>query len=281
MGTRREMREGRAAEAARSARRRKYVRLGTGVLVIMVVLAAVWFVVNGAFTHHQMVDAPQEMQEHYAQMIPGEIRFDQVIEAVQPEEIPVVDEHAITAALRFIVRGANNPELQTEEDKLIIELARRYMAGTETFRFDFGDVPSAEEGLTRMAYSCELDHYLVGPGLRATIPLLALSVYHELRHKLECVSDTGGSADDRVPTELDCATELPAYAAQVRFYAALVSAKRIPERLSADGSDLGVLRQSSEAYFVIDKRAFCAWLDKQRTSRGRHDEGLFTIREVR
>lgn len=170
--------------------------------------------------------------------------------------IPWVDDNYLRQALRFILHFENNNFLRTPPDKLNFELARAFDNGEKRFMTKQKTVfiGSTERPRDcRLAYDPRTHEILYGR-IQATIPLLAASLYHELQH----INDLSKSKSIVTRCELEAA----AYAAQIRFMAALITGKLLPDELSAiETSDEGVLQAVYESWKALRQNRFCEWYD--------------------
>ncbi len=168
----------------------------------------------------------------------------------------------IREALRLILNLEHDPALSTPEDEEIFGLLHQYQSGSRLYRTTAKVVISRSDAggpvAGRMAFCCPGHEYAYNPGVQTSTPLLALSLYHEMKHGVQCLKGI------KLPEREDqrCRYEIPAYAAQVRFLVALHNRGMLPDRVSAaEPSDAGLLVQTLEAWEALrgGEAEFCRW----------------------
>jgi len=162
----------------------------------------------------------------------------------------------IQEAMRLILKLEYDQALSTPDDEEIFQLLHQYEAGQRLYRTTAAVIISKNVG--RMAFSCQDHEYAYNPDVQTSTPFLALSLYHELKHGVQCQQgiELPGTEEDL------CRYEAPAYAAQARFLIALHRKGMLPEQVSAsEPSDAGLLIQTLEAWDVLaeGEEAFCRW----------------------
>jgi hypothetical protein len=173
----------------------------------------------------------------------------------------------IQEALRLIMSLEYDQALSTPEDEEIFRLLHQYDSGRRLYRTTARVVVSRNDSdsptVGRMAFSCRPGHeYAYNPGVQTSTPFLALSLYHELKHGVQCLQ--GIELPDR--EEDRCHYEAPAYAAQVRFLVALHKKGMLPDRVSAaEPSDAGLMAQTLEAWEALSggEAEFCRWYRRE------------------
>jgi hypothetical protein len=172
----------------------------------------------------------------------------------------------IKEALRLIVSLEYDQALSTPEDEEIFRLLHQYESGRRLYRITARVVVSKNGSgsptVGRMAFSCPGHEYAYNPGVQTSTPFLALSLYHELKHGVQCLQGI------EFPHQEDnlCRYEAPAYAAQVRFLIALHKKGMLPDRVSArEPSDAGLMVQTLEAWEALSKgeAEFCRWYQRE------------------
>jgi hypothetical protein len=166
----------------------------------------------------------------------------------------------IQEAMQLILKLEYDQALSTPDDEEIFRLLHQYESGQRLYRTTAAVIISKNVG--RMAFSCPDHEYAYNPDVQTSTPFLALSLYHELKHGVQCQQ---GIELPRTEDDL-CRYEAPAYAAQVRFLVALHKKGMLPERLSADEpSDAGLMVQTLEAWDALaeGEEAFCRWYRRE------------------
>ena len=166
----------------------------------------------------------------------------------------------IKKAMRLILSLEYDQALSTPDDEEIFKLLHQYETGQRLYRTTAKVVVSKNVG--RMAFSCPDHEYAYNPDVQTSTPFLALSLYHELRHGVQCQQgiELPDMEDDL------CLYEAPAYAAQVRFLVALHNKGMLPDRVSAgEPSDAGLLVQTLEAWDALaeGEETFCRWYKRE------------------
>ena len=168
--------------------------------------------------------------------------------------IPWVDDERLRQALRFILSLEDNRFLQTPPDKINLALAREFADGKRMFITRQKTVYFSQDEHARdcrLAYDPTTKALFFGR-IQATRPLLAASLYHELQH----ISDL----ENKQNASSRCDIEAAAYAAQIRFVAALIAEKLLPAELSSiETSDAGVLQMIYESWQALRQNRFCDW----------------------
>lgn len=208
----------------------------------------------------------QSMREKYHVPVPD---YNLEYEFVPIGGMPHVDPQMITATFRFMLSLEGNVAFTSPDDIEIFQLLKDYGSGAKKFKVVPGIVRDGV-ALSRAAYNCSFNTYRINQTLRPTVELLALTMYHELMHGVQCrrrlkaagLGDDGHAELVPGPEALDvCAIEAPAYAAQVRFFSALKIAGKLPKRMSVEcGSDVGTLNQTMEVWNAFEGGTFCSWL---------------------
>lgn len=166
----------------------------------------------------------------------------------------------IRKAMQLILKLEYDQALGTPHDEEIFQLLHQYEAGQRLYRTTAAVIISKNVG--RMAFSCPDHEYAYNPDVQTSTAFLALSLYHELRHGVQCQQGT-----ELPRTEYDlCRYEAPAYAAQVRFLIALHKKGMLPDRLStSEPSDAGLMVQTLEAWEALaeGEEAFCRWYRRE------------------
>lgn len=166
----------------------------------------------------------------------------------------------IQKAMQLILKLEYDQALSTPDDEEIFQLLHQYEAGQLLYRTTAAVIISKNVG--RMAFSCSDHEYAYNPDVQTSTPFLALSLYHELKHGVQCQQEI-----ELPETEDDlCRYEAPAYAAQVRFLIALHKKGMLPDRLSAsEPSDAGLMVQTLEAWDALSEgeEAFCRWYRRE------------------
>ena len=166
----------------------------------------------------------------------------------------------IQKAMRLILKLEYDQALDTPHDQEIFLLLHQYEAGQRLYRTTAAVIISKNVG--RMAFSCPDHEYAYNPDVQTSTPFLALSLYHELKHGVQCQQ---GIKLPKTEDEL-CRYEAPAYAAQVRFLVALHKKGMLPDVVSAEEpSDAGLLVQTLEAWDALaeGEEAFCRWYRRE------------------
>lgn len=198
-------------------------------------------------------------------------------EATYVAGIPRVTKEAVAQALSLIVRMEGAPDLQTPDDQAIMTLAKSYYDGSRVLQLAFQKVRAGgrhDGEIARTAHTCVIpDRFVVHPEIRATVPLLAASIYHELLHAVKCpeemeragVTDPGELAG-REGLYDPCRDEPAAWAAGLRFFFALARAGKLPERISSEEtSDAGLVQMLLESWQALLEDRFCEFY-RERTS---------------
>jgi hypothetical protein len=166
----------------------------------------------------------------------------------------------IQEAMQLILRLEYDQALSTPDDEEIFRLLHQYEAGQRLYRTTAAVIISKNVG--RMAFSCPDHEYAYNPDVQTSTPFLALSLYHELKHGVQCQQGI-----ELPQTEDDlCRYEAPAYAAQVRFLVALHKKGMLPGVVSAEEpSDAGLMVQTLEAWDALaeGEEAFCRWYRRE------------------
>lgn len=166
----------------------------------------------------------------------------------------------IQKAMQLILKLEYDRALNTPDDEEIFRLLHQYEAGQRLYRTTAAIIISKNVG--RMAFSCPDHEYAYNPDVQTSTPFLALSLYHELKHGVQCQQgiELPGTDDDL------CRYEASAYAAQVRFLIALHRKGMLPDVLSAEEpSDAGLMVQTLEAWDALaeGEEAFCRWFRRE------------------
>jgi hypothetical protein len=102
-----------------------------------------------------------------------------------------------------------------------------------------------------MAFDCPTNQFSLSTTMHTSVPMLAVSFYHELKHAADCY------AGRRVVGNVMCENEEPAHAAQVRFFTAMYAHKLIPVQGTVE--DLETVQMISDVHQAIVDRNFCGW----------------------
>lgn len=188
-------------------------------------------------------------------------------EMTEAASIEKISRARIQEALRLIMSLEYDQALSTPEDEEIFRLLHQYDSGRRLYRTTARVVVSRNDSGSpiagRMAFRCRPGHeYAYNPGVQTSIPFLALSLYHEMKHGVQCLQ--GIESPDREDER--CYYEAPAYAAQARFLVALHKKGMLPDRVSAtEPSDFGLMVQTLEAWEALFKgqAEFCRWYRRE------------------
>jgi hypothetical protein len=182
------------------------------------------------------------------------------------KSVPLISRSQIEKALDLILSMKNDSALQTADDRVIYQLLDEYISGRRLYRLTVKVIVqhTDPDNLTigRAAFSCARSEYAFNPHIRTSLPFLALSLYHELRHGVQCQN-----GEEFLDTPIKrCQHEAPAYAAQVRFFIALNNQGRLPNKVSIDEpGDAYLAEQTRQAWKALaeSEHAFCKWYDLQ------------------
>jgi len=157
------------------------------------------------------------------------------------------------------------------EDKAIFALLSKYKNGDDLYRITkkvFIDSYDPVNPLVdRMVFICRDHEYSVNPGIRSSDELLALSLYHELMHGVQCDAGRLASEVEREP----CGQEAEAFADQVRFLVALEKRNMLPSKTSKDDTgEAGLVVQTLEAWKALSlgEEEFCKWYKRSKSGKG-------------
>lgn len=166
------------------------------------------------------------------------------------KNLPEINENSLWKALQFISKMHKNPFLNTREDEKIFDLANKYLSKAKKFNlkpFDTCNQPAA------MVYSVEEDCYYYHRKERTSMPLLALRLYHEMKH----AADT---AETKKQGKLEEYYKLPRWKreysptiAELRFIQVLQEGNLIPE---VSIEDIRLLSFSANALRALQKNNF-------------------------
>lgn len=192
--------------------------------------------------------------------------FEMNHEMTEVATVEKISRARIQKALRLILSLEYDQALSTPEDEEIFRLLRQYESGRRLYRTTAKVVVSKNYSgsptVGRMAFRCQDHEYAYNPGVQTSTPFLALSLYHELKHGVQCLQ---GIEFPDLEDDL-CRYEAPAYAAQVRFLIALHKKGMLPARVSAkEPSDAGLMVQTLEAWEALSKseEEFCRWYQRE------------------
>lgn len=230
------------------------------------------------------LDAPTaEIQTH--QLVAPRPAISHPFEAVK-ELPPLERREQIDASLIFILSMESSPALRTDDDRAVFDLVREYVA-TTSMQLTFIKEPHIQRfGKTvrmNMGYSCLEDVFIATP-TQASPPFLAMLLYHEIFHAVHCRETMRAhgfkSHSEMLPVLLKrntCESEALAYAAQSRFFQALLEAGRLPKVVSADpkNGDSGQFTESIEVWSALRHDRFCDWYEK--SASGSESDGTVKI----
>jgi hypothetical protein len=186
--------------------------------------------------------------------------FEMNHEMTEVAAVERINRARIQKAMQLILKLEYDQALGTPDDEEIFQLLHQYEAGQRLYRTTAAVIISKNIG--RMAFSCPDHEYAYNPDVQTSTPFLALSLYHELKHGVQCQQGI-----ELPKTEDDlCRYEAPAYAAQVRFLVALHKKGMLPDRLSAEEpSDAGLMVQTLDAWDALadGEEAFCRWYRRE------------------
>lgn len=192
--------------------------------------------------------------------------FEMNHEMTEVAAVEKISRARIQKALRLILSLEYDQALGTPDDEEIFRLLHQYESGQRLYRTTAKVVVSKNDSgslnVGRMAFRCPDHEYAYNPDVQTSTPFLALSLYHELRHGVQCLQ---GIEFPDLEDDL-CRYEAPAYAAQVRFLIALHKKGMLPVRVSAgEPSDAGLLAQTLEAWNALAEspEAFCRWYKRK------------------
>jgi len=173
-----------------------------------------------------------------------------------------VSRRQVEKALELIRSLEGDENLRCPEDHAIFRLLGEYKEGDRHYRLSrkvfVNRYDPASPLIGRMAFVCHGHEYAVNPAIRSSTAMLALALYHELMHGVQCV-------EGRLQNELTadpCAQEAEAFAAQVRFFVALEKRNMLPTGMSvAEPGDVGLVMQTLQAWKSLarGKKQFCKW----------------------
>ena len=192
------------------------------------------------------------------QLVPAPFEIDH--EMIEVAAVRKISRARIQQAMQLILKLEYDRALSTPDDEEIFRLLHQYEAGQRLYRTTAAVIISKNVG--RMAFSCPDHEYAYNPDVQTSTAFLALSLYHELKHGVQCQQEI-----ELPRTEDDlCRYEAPAYAAQVRFLVALHYKGMLPEIVSAEEpSDAGLLVQTLEAWDALaeGEDSFCRWYRRE------------------
>ena len=207
--------------------------------------------------------------------------------------VPWAGPEDLQAAIQIILSLEKDPGLQGERDQAIIALLKKYSSGerTATWRYNEHILPAGDtsgRNVGRMGFACPFDTFAVAP-TRGTPPVLAISLYHELDHAVQCdeeLARTKLSRDAFVEAHKaeyiknPCQSEELPYAAQVRLFTVLLRRHLLPTVIAVgDNNDSSVLEQTLDVWYPLYDGRFCPWY-KAKLAAGSDAPGQRYLKEV-
>ncbi len=218
--------------------------------------------------------APREQLEVFASsdlvppfFKPSNLRADKVVPTA-----PLVDDQVVMQGLAAVHETLERGLLTHQDDEKIVALVREYKKGkpfplrTGTMRFGADGKPQQTGQVAGMVYDCTNEVYVVYPGLRMSwIPFTA-TLYHEMRHEIECkdLLKAQGVYSGRELTRAKsfpsvCAAEGRGYAAQVRMLVALSNMRPKNSMLTMSKLDLNRLDETLDVWEALAGNKFCEY----------------------
>jgi hypothetical protein len=186
-----------------------------------------------------------------------------------PREVPMLplinSEPQMMEAMATILEFEGDPRLQTPDDRAVMQLLHAYVERRRPLNVIIMDAKDQLGMRARTAYSCQSDLYALTSGLRSSMPMFSLVLYHEVQHAVTCdmnltrLGIERSLADASMNTD-PCVWEPPAYAASARLLTAMIGRGRPPTNFGAgDADDIGSLAVLYGAWKALSENQFCRW----------------------
>lgn len=198
-------------------------------------------------------------------------------------ELPQVTPDQLRKSADIILSLRDHRFLQTPADKELMVLLEEYVNNRRRIHWSLEPefIATEHQAVGFMAYSCTEDTFTVGPAQSST-QFIALVFYHELQHAWDCVKHmrAKGLTEHAQVGKLYSVDlvgfERTAYAAQVRFFAALYDTGRLPTQVSAGKhGDTGILDLVIEVWYALARDQFNEWYHRTKSVDPHQDQPMF------
>lgn len=180
--------------------------------------------------------------------------------------LPVIETEAqIVETITMILDYEGDPRMQTSDDLAAMRLLHAYHDRLRPFKFIVFNAKDALGLPGRTAYACQGDLYALKSGLRSSMPMFMIVLYHEIQHAVICDANLSrlGISRDQADANISvdpCLGEPSPYAASARLLSAMIDRGRQPTNFSPyDDGDLGSLMGLYQAWSALSDDRFCGW----------------------
>lgn len=163
----------------------------------------------------------------------------------------------------FLLQLRGAPELNIDDDEAVWKLIDEYARQTKLLRYSITPLKGKATWYAAM-YGCADDMYIIGTNY-LTVPELALTMYHEMVHEVDCTKALAAGisrTDNHYWDSQRCDFEEHGYAADVRFMLALKGKGLLWTEVQADPQFQNTYMDAiMQAWSAIADGTFCTWLN--------------------